>query len=102
LKGLGTMDRIMDAQTPRISREVRPVDRLSPAKRLPGDRGDGGRSFKPPYGVVDRVTLSPEGRAMAVQQRAAQTTGPIPQPITYGPHRLPAAMAPQLPYKTKA
>jgi hypothetical protein len=96
------MDRIMDAQTPRISREVRPVDRLSPPKRLPGNRAEGDRSFQPPYGVVDRVTLSPEGRAMAVQQRAAQTTGPTPQMLTYGPGPLPAAMAPRLPYKTEA
>jgi hypothetical protein len=95
------MDRIMDVPTQRISQEVRPVDRVRPSKPLSADDGGGAKPYHPPYGVVDRVTLSPEGRAMAMQQRAAQSVNPPPQLITYayGPGRLPTVPTPRLPYE---
>jgi hypothetical protein len=89
------MDRIMDVQPQTVSREVRPVERLRPSKPL---SADGGRPYQPPYGVVDRVTLSPEGRAMAMQQRTAQPA-PAPQRLIYGPGRLSATFTPRLPYE---
>lgn len=90
------MDRITDDRSPRVSREVRPVGRPSPLKPLPSGEGD--KPPRVPYGVVDRVTLSPEGRAMAVQQRTGQPVDPSPNALTYGPgkHQVPAT--PRLPY----
>lgn len=90
------MDRITDDRTPQVSREVRPVDRLSPSRPLSSEGGD--KPPKAPYGVVDRVTLSPEGRAMAMQQRATQPAGSSAKPLTYGPGKLQAPPMPRLPY----
>jgi hypothetical protein len=89
------MDRITNLQT-RVSHQVRPVDRLT-ASRPPTSDSDEKR-LRTPYGVVDRVTLSPEGRAMAMQQRAALSVRPAEQILTYGPGMPPAAHALRLPY----
>jgi hypothetical protein len=88
------MNRITDLQT-RVAHRVRPVDRLTSARPLRSP--DSEKRFQAPYGVVDRVTLSPEGRAMAMQQRAALSITP-PQLLTYGPGLPPAALIPRLPY----
>ena len=90
------MDRITDAKSPRVSREVRPVARLSPSK--PVRSGEGDAPSQAPYGVVDRVTLSPEGRAMAEQQRASRSAVPAPKTLTYGPGSHSPASKPRLPY----
>jgi hypothetical protein len=88
------MDRITDLQT-RISHRVRPVAPLTSVRPLRSN--DGEKRIQAPYGVVDRVTLSPEGRAMAMQQRAALSAKPTAQILTYGPG-LPPASVPRLPY----
>jgi len=90
------MDRITDDRSLRVSREVWPVDRIVPAKPLQSRGGD--KPAQAPYGVVDRVTLSPEGRAMALQQRATQPVNPSPKALTYGPGRQQSPPAPRLPY----
>jgi hypothetical protein len=51
-----------------------------------------------PYGVVDRVTLSPAGRAMAMQQRAALPGNDAPKILTYGPGQIRRPASPLLPY----
>jgi hypothetical protein len=88
------MDRITNRHT-WVPRQVRPVDRLASSRPLKPD--DGGRRLHTPYGVVDRVTLSPEGRAMAMQQRAALSVKPAVQILTYGPG-IPPAPVLRLPY----
>lgn len=90
------MDRITDVRSPRVSRVVGPVDLPSPPKPLQSDEGR--KSIQAPYGVVDRVTLSPEGRAMALQQRATQSVDASPKALTYGPGRCQSPLAPRLPY----
>jgi hypothetical protein len=72
------------------------VDRLLPSRPLSSDGGD--KPPQAPYGVVDRVTLSPEGRAMALQQRATQSVDSSPKALTYGPGRQQRLLAPRLPY----
>lgn len=89
------MNQITDLQT-RVAHRVRPIDRL-PSVRPLGSHGVEKR-FQAPYGVVDRVTLSPEGRAMAMQQRAALSNKPATELLTYGPGLPPAALIPRLPY----
>jgi hypothetical protein len=89
------MNRITDLQT-RVAHQVRPVERLTSARPLRPH--DGEKQHQAPYGVVDRVTLSPEGRAMAMQQRAALSVKPATQLLTYGPGTPPAALIARLPY----
>ena len=89
------MDRITDVTT-RVSRQVRPVNRTTSSRPLRPE--DDEKRFQTPYGVVDRVTLSPEGRAMAMQQRAALSVKPATQLLTYGPGTPPAALIARLPY----
>jgi hypothetical protein len=90
------MDRITDVRSPRVSRVVGPIDHLSPSKPL--QSGEGRKLIQAPYGVVDRVTLSPEGRAMALQQRVTQPVDAPQQALTYGPGRQQSPPAPRLPY----
>jgi hypothetical protein len=102
-KGHGIMERIMDVQPQKLLEEVQPVGRPRPSRPLPAHGGDGGRPYPPPYGVVDRVTLSPQGRTMAMamdmQQGVAQPARPVPQLLTYGPGRALANFTPRLPYE---
>ena len=94
------MDRRTDVQISKVSRQVRPVDRLVHPRRVRSDAAD--EPSRAPYGVEDRVTLSPEGRAMAMRQRAALPSGSVSQPLTYGPGgpALPPPLS--LPYQTES
>lgn len=65
---------------------------------MPLQSGGGKTPPRALYGVVDRVTLSPEGRAMAAQQRDGQPVDSSPKALTYGPGREQRPPAPRLPY----
>lgn len=94
------MDWITDVQTPKVLRQVRPVDRLVQPRRVRSDAAD--EPSQAPYGVEDRVTLSPEGRAMAMQQLAVLQDRSAPKTLTYGPGGPSVPTALRLPYDSQS
>ncbi len=90
------MDRIVHHPSSQWRRFVQPVERATPLKPLNAE--DGGRSIQAPYGVVDRVTLSPEGRAMASRQRADRVIHTAKASLTYGPTKVLTPGTSLLPY----